>query len=277
MPNGGAPFNNEDLNDVFQTEPWGVLQGMLSGYDSGAEGVIVSGCVVTANASNFDMTAGIVYLNGEFMRVDAVTNLSYPRYIKAATPTNVTRTFENTTSQIFIIEKKAQVSATVDGSGQEITISNLTNSIERRLERLKVSRAGDTMTGNLTIPNSSASGHAINQGQLFDGVVLKTKVIQIGDWNMDNDVTVVLAHGLADYKKIRSLSAVIRDDSDVGYHNIARTNIDGTNSLQGMVRGINLANTAQIVVSRATSGFFDSTDFDATSYNRGWVTIVYEV
>jgi hypothetical protein len=136
MPSGGAPFTNEDLNDVFQTEVWAALQGLLSEYNADAEGVIVSGCVVTPNASNFDMTAGIVYLNGEFMRVDAVTNQTFTKYIKAAPVTNVARVFEDTVSKTFIVEKKAEVSATVDAGGQEITISSIESSFPRRLINL---------------------------------------------------------------------------------------------------------------------------------------------
>ena len=32
----------------------------------------------------------------------------------------------------------------------------------------------------------------------------------------------------------------------------------------------------KVVLIRKASGSFDSSDFDSTSYNRGWVTVWYE-
>ncbi len=241
MPSGGAPFSNEDLNDVFQTEVWAAMQGLLSEYNADAEGVIVSGCVVSPNASNFDMTAGIVYLNGEFMRVDAVTNQTFTKYIKAAPVTNVARVFEDTVSKTFIVEKKAEVSATVDAGGQEITISSIASSLPRRLNNLK--------TGGLL-----------------------TKVIDIGDWNMDSNPLVNIAHGLPDYKKIRTVQAIIRNDADTESRGFLANNyLTGANT-GGSINGIN---STDIFLTRIDGGIFDDPIYDSTSYNRGWITINY--
>ena len=176
MPSGGAPFTNEDLNDVFQTEVWAALQAMLSVYDADAEGVIVSGCVVTPNAGNFDMTAGIVYLNGEFMRVDAVTNQTFTKYIKAATPTNVARVFQDTISKTFIVERKAEVSATVDGSGQEITIASVAASNNRRFSVATATKLGLTkLYANVAASNTDG---AVTQDALVTALALKADKVQ---------------------------------------------------------------------------------------------------
>lgn len=240
MPSGGAPFSNEDLNDVFQTEVWAAMQGLLSEYNADAEGVIVSGCVVSPNASNFDMTAGIVYLNGEFMRVDAVTNQTFTKYIKAAPVTNVARVFEDTVSKTFIVEKKAEVSATVDAGGQEITISSIASSLPRRLNNLK--------TGGLL-----------------------TKVIDIGDWNMDANSATFVAHGLSNFLKIRTVSVMIRRDDDSFFYDLQVVNV-----LNGLTSGSVLSiGPTDIILQRTDTGSFDQIDFNATSFNRGWVTIQY--
>lgn len=262
MPSGGAPFTNEDLNDVFQDEIWAAMQAMLSQYDSDAEGVIVSGCVVTPNASNFDMTAGIVYLNGEFMRVDAVTNQTFTKYIKASTPTNVTRTFNDAASKTFIIEKKAEVSGTADGGGQEITISSLYSSLYRRLEFLMGSHAVKVV----------AAGTESTKRIL-------TKVIEIGDWNMDSTGSKTVAHNI-DSTKILSVTAVIRNDSGSTLpleQLFSPVNPPGANQWETWFPVTTTGwNTTNIVLTRMDGSVFDGTNYDSTSYNRGWVTIFYE-
>lgn len=256
MPNGGAPFTNEDLNDVFQTEIWDAIQSLLFEYNSDSEGVIVSGCLVSANASNFDMTAGIVYLNGEFMRVDAVTNLSFPRYIKAATPTNVTRTFENTTTQTFIIERKAEVSTTNDGSGQEITISSLTNSLSRRIE---------VLLGNSVLSKQTSGAYQKRR--------ITTRILAIGDWNMNSTASISVAHDLA-FADIITFSAVIIDDIGSQKRVIGPApSISSTPELGGSVS----ATAVNINLNRVAGGVFQSTDFDSTGYNRGFITVTHFV
>lgn len=259
MPSGGAPFTNEDLNDVFQGEIWAAMQAMLSQYDSDSEGVIVSGCAVTPNASNFDMTAGIVYLNGEFMRVEAVTNQTFTKYIKASAAVNVARTFNDAASKTFIIEKKAEVSATADGGGQEITISSLYSSLYRRIEFLNGSHAVNV---------TSAGSESVKR-------ILK-KTIEIGDWNMDSDSSVGVATGITDSElKIRGIFAMIRDDAGNQYPLHSKINITGAAGGQdGWIYGVGSTDTIGLV--RLTGGFFDGTNYDSTSYNRGWVTIFYE-
>lgn len=100
------------------------------------------------------------------------------------------------------------------------------------------------------------------------GDVLKTKIIDIGDWDMVSTTFVNVAHGVTK-TKIRSISAIIRDDIDGTYYNIF---VNDTAGLQG---GGLSANTTDILLSRVTGGIFDNISFDSTSYNRGWITIKY--
>jgi len=91
-------------------------------------------------------------------------------------------------------------------------------------------------------------------------------IVEIGDWNIyvtgggSGSATKTVAHGLADFKKIRSVNVVVRNDADTNYYftptsAIALNYLDSTN--------INLSSS------------LDFSGFSTTSYNRGWVTIAY--
>ena len=94
-------------------------------------------------------------------------------------------------------------------------------------------------------------------------VELKSKVIEIGDWDMDSDLTNTIEHLLG--KVIRSVTVIIRKDDDITYYDLLSKDANAFTSL----------NESYINLARSPGGFFDSTDFDSTSFNRGWVTIFY--
>lgn len=97
---------------------------------------------------------------------------------------------------------------------------------------------------------------------------LITKVIDIGNWNMDATDQVSVAHGIT-YGDIRGIQVIIRsDDAGVNY-DISYV------STAGALGGGTYASSTNITLSRTTSGFFDNTSFNAPSYNRGWITITY--
>ena len=110
----------------------------------------------------------------------------------------------------------------------------------------------------------------INNG----GTLLKTKVVDIGDWNMNSTTTITVAHTISDFKKIRDVSAIIRNDADAIYYKLNNTfsTVSGGNS-GGSVTPID---ATTIELTRTTGGSFDGGTFAATTYNRGWITITYE-
>lgn len=148
-----------------------------------------------------------------------------------------------------------------------------------------ISTAGTMTKANFTTPgqftSSVATGTAplvitsvtevanLTPQQIGDGTnIIKTKIIDIGDWDMDASISVTVAHGLT-ATKIRSISAIVRTDDAAGAYSI-----DYDNSAGSLSKGINFDAT-NIYLTRKTSGPFDGTDFNATSFNRGWVTITY--
>jgi len=130
--------------------------------------------------------------------------------------------------------------------------------------------ASGTLTGNVTGNLAgNVTGHAdsiLETGT--DAEVVHKKTIKIGDWDMDSTASITKAHGLT-ASKIRKVDAVIiNDDSTIympidSYYNYNAPN--GCISYQA----------TNIVLSRIASGAFDSTDYNSTSFNRGWITIEY--
>ncbi len=105
------------------------------------------------------------------------------------------------------------------------------------------------------------------------------KILEIGDWNMyitgggSGASTKDVAHGIADYKKIRTVFVIIRDDSDDLYLPLQRGVNPTDTTLSGFLHSWNSAN---VVLNVLIGGGFDITLYNSTSYNRGWVTIEYE-
>ena len=102
------------------------------------------------------------------------------------------------------------------------------------------------------------------------------KRIAIGEWNMDADSVVDILHGLGDFKKIRGLTGIIRDDGNTNYYNIP-TLFDTTNGEQEV--GFGVIQSRDIRIARLNGGIFDGASFNATSEtvaNRGFVFIEYE-
>jgi hypothetical protein len=108
-------------------------------------------------------------------------------------------------------------------------------------------------------------------GAVFDKVAgLNTKVIDIGDWDMDATSQVTVAHGLT-LSKIRSMTVMIRGDSGTTYYDLSSRS---DYSLSSGNDGYNCDGT-NAILNRATGGPFDNISYDSTGYNRGWITIQY--
>lgn len=96
---------------------------------------------------------------------------------------------------------------------------------------------------------------------------LTTTTINIGDWNMDTIDDINIAHGLSatEWKTIRTINVIIRNDLDNNYYSLG-------DSAEGEISGFG---ATTVDLARTAAGFFDSVNFDSTSYNRGWITITY--
>ncbi|KKM97249.1 hypothetical protein LCGC14_1169930 [marine sediment metagenome] len=139
----------------------------------------------------------------------------------------------------------------------------------------------DTFINALHDHSDAAGGGAVaSANSVVDqggGNNVLTKIMDIGDWDMDVSATIIVAHGLT-HTKIRSISAIIRRDDDAFYFPLTQ-GIEGAavppTTLDGVIYQIDSTN---IGLSRKTNGKYDGTDYDdfgGVQGNRGWVTIWY--
>ncbi len=127
------------------------------------------------------------------------------------------------------------------------------------------------VTGNADTATLAAAASSIKETGAENGT-LRWKIIEIGDWNMDTYQQKYVAHGLT-RTKIRSINIIIRGDSDGDYYPLNYTTI--TNGLTQGKWILPVGSETLIEMQRLHQGLFDSTFFDSTSYNRGWITIGY--
>lgn len=103
--------------------------------------------------------------------------------------------------------------------------------------------------------------------------MLKTKVIDIGDWDMfagTGTASVSVAHGLT-LANIRVVNAMVRSDTDISYFSLTPGSITA-GPPDGYIASVS---ATHVTLNRLTGGGYDSTSFDSTSFNRGWITITY--
>jgi hypothetical protein len=115
------------------------------------------------------------------------------------------------------------------------------------------------------------SGNFINKNILK---VVNRKIeltCEIGDWNMVSTTYIEIPHGVT-YGNIRSIYVVVRNDA-----NITMFPLDYRSYAADVPSGSWYWGTSIIRLGRYGGGYFDETNFDSTSYNRGWITIIYEI
>ncbi len=115
-----------------------------------------------------------------------------------------------------------------------------------------------TLTGNVTLGG-------------VDGTLLKFKVIEIGDWDIDASPFINIAHSLGGaWKNVRSTSIIVRNDADTLYSDFLGSVTYGGSG--GIQKWLDIDSTNFILGS---PGDFQSIDYNSTSYNRGWITVCY--
>jgi hypothetical protein len=158
-----------------------------------------------------------------------------------------------------------------NAAGDTLALASLTDGVSLASPGPIGASTPDAITGTTITANTGFTGD-LTGGIVETGssVVMNMKVVDIGDWDMNSDTTKSIAHGVADFTKIRSIQALIRNDAD----NLAVDFSSLNAGLDASVRWMTVGAT-NIILERATSGVFDNTSYDSTSYNRGWVTLWY--
>lgn len=122
------------------------------------------------------------------------------------------------------------------------------------------------------------SGDFISKNMLIVRSRIVEIVVDIGDWDMDATGTVTIAHGLDDKHRIRHVSCVVRGDSGSFYPHIyvlTSAEIESSDFMEGGIPKID--DTTVHLMRLEGGGVFNSTHFDATDFNRGWIYIGYKV
>jgi hypothetical protein len=123
------------------------------------------------------------------------------------------------------------------------------------------------------IPSWSDTG-VFSGGIQTDGVnTFKTKLIDIGTWDMNATDGVRVAHGLT-RSKIRTFRAMIKGDDDA--ESYLPLDYDLGSGAAGNIL-IDPAFLTEFSLNRKIGGSFDNTSFDKTtgSYNRGYIEVTY--
>ena len=137
---------------------------------------------------------------------------------------------------------------------------------------------GGTMSGPIAMGGNKVTGlaAATNPGEAVRYEQLPTLLsttIQIGTWDMTSGIKNV-AHGIADYQKIRSVSVIIRNDAENQLVDLLTNGYGGSESSAG-IGGYFVVQSTNVVLFPGT-GCFNSTLFNDGAIERGWVTIEYE-
>lgn len=109
----------------------------------------------------------------------------------------------------------------------------------------------------------------MNSSGVASTKALKWKIIELGDWNMDSTVNFNRDISISGY--LLFAWVIIRTDG--GGYTISPLyyNYGGGSSVAGGIA----SGSGSINMTRATGGLFDSTSYDSTSYNRGWILAAY--
>lgn len=118
------------------------------------------------------------------------------------------------------------------------------------------------------------SGNFIRKNTI---VVIDRSVLlnfEIGDWNMQSTTTLNIAHGLAIDDIVGTGKVLIKYDTGTQIIPLTISLLTGSN-LSG--DGDISFSSTNLILERRSTGIFDSANFNATSFNRGWAPIKYRV
>lgn len=352
IPDGGAPLHNNRLNTELQKEIWDVIEGIFEKYRTDAQGIIISGCTTSGIATNYNLGAGVVYIDGKFRRVPLTGGLNGTHYIEAAADVVTQKVFADGLSknllneevcvvapgralatQYIIIDHAnlqdnrrlanlafdlvsnyttnesdrplaanvavdlkaliddvvADLTAEINATDADISTltANLNNEITNReadvnaeetarinADALKVSKAGDTMSGDLT----SAAGGTFETGlqsapTAQGGKRLKTIVYEGPDWNMDLNTNYFLDIPHATVPDITAkdvvsvfaqISPVTAWTSAINWYNLTQMFDGATGAMEGAIGSVSDGvDNVRIILTRRNGGFFDGSTYDA--------------
>lgn len=120
-------------------------------------------------------------------------------------------------------------------------------------------------------------GSVENDGNTASYTKIKTRVIEIGAWNMDTTRVKSVSHGLgSDFSKVRDISVTIINDAGTSLYNLIGVNNPQAVSIGISAGSINELDSSTLSLGSSDGLFFDGSNFAGVSSNRGWITFTYE-
>jgi len=229
----------------------------------------------TATSERFDVTAGSTLDIGFIYKSSSITTLNkvdVKTYDRDGTALSTLSAYSNGTTNPTTYTAKigsvtldaTAVTAEIVITGIDATSTTKTSGATTHFDNIGYTKVIDTDVTLIANSNTRLASQKAIKSYIDTAIAgLNTKIISIGDWNMDSTASVTVSHGLLS-TSIRTMTALIRDDGGVIVNSF---NNDGAALIQ--------ASASDIVLWRTTSGVFDSTAYDSTSFNRGFITIEY--
>jgi hypothetical protein len=134
-------------------------------------------------------------------------------------------------------------------------------------------RLGNITVSSLTVSDAvTVSGAiAVSGGITENSRTIKRKTVDIGNWNMDASTSTVVSTGITG-SSIKNANVYIISDNGLNFYPLYYDN--GGGGTGGYFRW---DTSGDFTIAKIGGGFFDTTAFDSTSFNRGYVSIEYEV
>lgn len=242
------------LQDAYKESISNLIKGLIGSSYSTSIYYILYGCENSGVGSNYIISNGAIFYNGEIYEVDGTTfttgggqspvmNIVTTQYTVNADPVTFTNAVQYNVHDI----RKIVISAGT-ASGNVYGVNSL----------------------SVFVNFANSTPNIIEQGNFAN---LQTKVINIGTWDMSSSLNLQVNHGIADFKKIRSVNVLIVDDSEsvilpinALYYNSGVTEGAGNYSIW----------STYIEIIWFLGGYFDNTNYHGTTVNRGTITITYE-
>lgn len=155
--------------------------------------------------------------------------------------------------------------------GQNVRYTNADDT--SYLQGVVTGYTGSTLTVDVYDFNDDSPSTNLGTVYLAQQQITGKKIIEIGTWDMDSDAFVAVNHGV-DNTKIRSVNVIIRNDANTITYDLNRLDGSVDTSVAGAVQAIT---SAQVLLRRTNGGSFDTSNYSTTGYNRGWITIEYEI
>ena len=240
-PDGGV--TNMNLDDLLRDSD--ALYEFIKTYlFKGMPECIISGAACTAPGAGNDLvvtTDGFIFLDGELLKVDSGTYVNSSgsdtewKYTKVTTyDSDGDKTFrDGTPQQTWQMNRGIPVNAASIGAGEL----------------------------------DAVNGPRMNN----DANIVHKKVVNIGAWDMDTDLSKTVSHGISDHTKILNVDMCIYPDSGSSVYS-GKVIVTATGE---SLAGIYYWDATVVSLQRMTGGLFDAAGFSSTGINRGKLIIEY--